>query len=108
MPAPRVRRNDPVTRTPHRRKLSNEDAETRSIVFTKDRWGRFPPPTQEFAVRAGRQPFITIIVAEDCDYVSPPHQHLHPEAGHFADRFRFPAGSTIEIAFGKAIIIRNG
>lgn len=38
---------------PYRRKLSREDADTGTILITKDRWRAFPPPMREFAVTAG-------------------------------------------------------
>lgn len=95
--------------SPYRRTLSAEDAETRSILITKDRWRHFPPPLEEFTVRVGRQSFVTNIVPEDCSCVLPPHQHMHLQAGHFADRLEFKPGSVVEINFGlNAILIRNG
>ena len=38
---------------PYRRKLSREDAETGTILITKDRWPAFPPPMQEFSISIG-------------------------------------------------------
>ena len=109
MATPRIARPSPAPTRPYKRKLSREDAETGSILITKDRWRHFPPPLQEFTVRVGRQSYVTTIVAEDCNCVPPPHQHLHLEAGHFAHLLRFQAGDVIEIQPARDVfIIRNG
>lgn len=93
----------------YRRKLSREDVDTQTVLITKDRWGHFPPPLQEFTVRVGRETFVTTIVAEDCSCVLPAHQHYHLEAGHFVGRLRFLPGSTIEIEPREdGLRIRNG
>lgn len=94
---------------PYRRRLSPEDADTGSILITKDRWRDFPPPMTEFAIDAGGRRFATRIVAEDCACVPPPHQHLHLEAAHFRDRLNFTKGAVIEIVReGDAYVIRDG
>jgi hypothetical protein len=99
---------------PYRRKLSREDAETATILITKDRWPAFPPPMQEFSVSVGRpgvggRRFATRIVAEDCACVAPPHQHYHLEAGHFSKLLDFSRGAVIEIAADAGrYTIRNG
>jgi hypothetical protein len=93
----------------YRRRLSREDAETGTVLITKDRWRLFPPPMTEFAVEVAGARFATRIVAEDCDCVRPPHQHWHLEAGHFRDRLDFAAGVTIEVArVHGAWVVRNG
>lgn len=82
---------------PYRRKLSGEDADTGTVLITKDRWRAFPPPMQEFAVEVAGRRFATRIVAEDCVCVPPPHQHYHLEAGHFRHLLDFARGRTVEI-----------
>ena len=109
MATPRIARPSPAPTRPYKRKLSREDAETGSILITKDRWRHFPPPMQEFAVRVGSQSFVTTIVSEDCNCVPPSHQHLHLQAGHFAHLLRFQTGEVIEVQPTRgAFIIRNG
>ncbi|MHB8375522.1 MAG: hypothetical protein ACYDEB_01005 [Dehalococcoidia bacterium] len=94
---------------PYRRKLSREDADTGTILIAKARWRMFPPPMAEFAVRAGGRRFHTRIIAEDCDCVPPPHQHLHLEAGHLRGQLDFRPGALIEIARqGEEYVLRNG
>jgi len=94
---------------PYRHKLSREDAETGSILITKDRWRTFPPPMQEFVVDVAGRRFATRIVAEDCECVPPPHQHYHLEAGHFRHLLDFAAGKVIEIEPGDDVYaVRNG
>jgi hypothetical protein len=94
---------------PYRRKLSREDAETGTILITKDRWRDFPPPMQEFNVRVGRATYPTRLVAEDCSCVPPPHQHYHLEAAHFAKGLRFQPGEVVEIeSRDDTFVLRNG
>lgn len=95
---------------PYRRKLSREDADTGTILITKDRWSAFPKPMEEFTVRVGRRSFATRIVAEDCVCVPPAHQHYHLEMGHFRDLLDFSRGAIVEIEFSRAgaALIRNG
>jgi hypothetical protein len=94
---------------PYRRKLSAEDAETGTILITKDRWSMFPEPMREFPVRIGRRRLATRIVAEDCTCVPPPHQHLHLEAGHLRGLLDFRKGDVIEIRRdGDDYVLRNG
>jgi hypothetical protein len=95
---------------PYRRKLSGEDAETGTVLITKDRWKSFPPPMQEFQVGVGRRRFATRIVAEDCVCVPPPHQHMHLEAGHFRHLLDFSKGAIVEIEIREDGVrsIRNG
>ena len=87
----------PATTTAYARKLSAEDADTRSILIEKSRWRAFPPPMQEFTVVVAGQPFQTRIIAEDCSCVPPPHQHYHLEAGHFAHLLDFRRGARINV-----------
>jgi hypothetical protein len=82
---------------PYRRKLSAEDVETGSILLEKSRWRDFPAPMTEFPVEAAGTRFATRIVAEDCNCVPPPHQHLHLEAGHFRDRLNFERGAVVVV-----------
>jgi hypothetical protein len=94
---------------PYRHKLSREDADTGTILITKDRWRAFPPPMREFAVDVGGRRFATRIVAEDCACVPPPHQHLHLEAGHFRHLLEFTRGAIVEIEVDDdGCTIRNG
>lgn len=94
---------------PYRRKLSAEDVETGSILIEKSWWKRFPPPLEEFGVRVSGQPFVTTIVAEDCDCIGEPHQHYHLEAGHFAHLLDFSRGATVVIEPSPgAYMIANG
>ena len=79
------------------RKLSREDVETGSILITKDRWGMFPPPLEEFSVVVGSETFRTCVVAEECSCVPPPHQHYHLEAGHFRHMLDFRPGRTVVV-----------
>jgi hypothetical protein len=94
---------------PYRRKLSREDADTGTILITKDRWSTFPPPMQEFAVEIGGRRFATRIVPEDCACVPPPHQHYHLEAGHVRKLLDFTKGAVIEIEqAADRYMVRNG
>ncbi len=94
---------------PYRRKLSSEDADTASILVTKDRWRDFPAPMTEFEVRVGRTAYATRIVAEDCECLAPKHQHYHLEAGHFARKLKFRKGDVVDISGGDgAYTLRNG
>jgi hypothetical protein len=94
---------------PYRRKLSREDADTGTILITKDRWRAFPPPMEAFTIRVGRKHFETRIVAEDCACVPSPHQHYHLEAGHISKVLDFSRGSVIEIeGSGGDYVARNG
>lgn len=94
---------------PYRRKLSREDADTGSILVTKDRWRAFPAPMREFVVEVAGQRLATRIVAEDCSCVLPPHQHYHLEAEHFRHLLDFTKGRTLEIAESRGVYtVRNG
>ncbi len=94
---------------PYRRKFSREDADTGTILITKDRWCVFPPTMQEFAVDVAGRRFATRIVAEDCACVLPPHQHLHLEAGHFRHLLDFTRGAIVEIEVDDGVCtVRNG
>jgi len=94
---------------PYRRKLSREDADTGSVLITKDRWRVFPPPMQEFVVDVAGRRFATRIVAEDCECVPPAHQHYHLEAGHFRHLLDFAPGAVIEIERDDGVYaVRNG
>jgi hypothetical protein len=94
---------------PYRRTLSREDADTGTILVTKDRWRAFPPPMQEFAVDVAGRRFATRIVAEDCACVLPPHQHLHLEAGHFRHLLDLTRGAIVEIEVDDGVCtVRNG
>jgi hypothetical protein len=94
---------------PYRRKLSREDADTGTILITKDRWRAFPAPMQEFAIAVRGRRFATRIVAEDCGCVLPPHQHYHLEAGHFRHLLEFNRGNVIEISqSGPVYTASNG
>lgn len=94
---------------PYRRKLSSEDANTGSVLITKDRWRAFPPPMQEFPVEVAGKRFATRIVAEDCECVPPAHQHYHLEAGHFRHLLDFDRGSVVEIVEADGVYaVRNG
>jgi hypothetical protein len=94
---------------PYRRKLSREDADTGTILITKDRWRVFLPTMQEFAVDVAGRRFATRIVAEDCACVLPPHQHLHLEAGHFRHLLDFTRGAIVEIEVDDGVCtVRNG
>jgi hypothetical protein len=93
----------------YRRKLSHEDAETGTLLITKDRWSMFPPPMTEFPLDVAGARFETRIVAEDCACVPPPHQHLHLELGHVRDRLDFGKGAVVEVErTGDAYVVRNG
>jgi hypothetical protein len=85
------------------RKLSREDADTGTILITRDRWRMFPKPLEEFVVEAGGERFITTIVPEDCACVPPPHQHYHLEAGHFRDRLGLATGLTVVIERAEGV-----
>jgi hypothetical protein len=94
---------------PYRRKLSRGDADTGTILITKDRWSMFPPPMQEFAVEIGGRRFATRIVPEDCACVPPPHQHYHLEPAHVGKLLDFTKGAVIEIEQGPdRYVVRNG
>lgn len=96
-------------RTPYIRKLSAEDVDTGSLLIEKARWRAFPAPMQEFAVEAAGQRFATRIVAEDCNCVPPPHQHLHMELGHLRHLLRFERGERVVVEQGDgAYLISNG
>jgi len=98
----------PADRT-YRRKLSREDADTGTLLITKDRWAMFPAPMTAFPVEVAGARFETRIVAEDCACVPPPHQHLHLELGHVADLLDFRRGVVVEVArAGDGYILRNG
>jgi hypothetical protein len=83
--------------TIYRRRLSREDADTGTILITKDRWRMFPPPLEEFAVEVGGQRFLTTIVAKDCACVGEPHRHDHLEAGPFRHLIEFAPGRWVAI-----------
>jgi hypothetical protein len=109
MPTRRPAPGDKPRANRYRRKLSREDAETGTILITKNRWSMFPPPLDEFQVRVGRKTYVTTIVPEDCSCVPPAHQHMHLAAQHFAERLRFSPGDVIEIeALSSGFVVRNG
>lgn len=69
----------------------------------------FPEPMREFPIRVGGRRFATRIVAEDCNCVPPPHQHLHLEAGHLRELVDFRKGDVVEVAReGDGYVLRNG
>jgi hypothetical protein len=94
----------------YRRKLSREDAETGTLLITKNRWPYFPRPMRQFTLVSRRDRVVTRIVAEDCACVAPPHQHYHLEAGHLRGSLRFHVGDVVEILRTREdeYIIRNG
>ena len=99
----------PASTRAYRRRLSAEDADTGTILITKDRWSMSPEPMREFPVPVGRRRLDTRIVAEDCNCVPPPHQHLHLEAGHLRHLLDWRKGAVIEIARdGDGYVLRNG
>ena len=97
-------------RRTYRRKLSREDAETGTLLITKDRWSMFPAPMTEFPIEVRGSRFETRIVAEDCVCVPPPHQHLHLELGHVRERLDFHTGAVVEVdrTPDGAYIVRDG
>jgi hypothetical protein len=98
----------PAPTTTYERKLSAEDADTRSILILKSRWRAFPPPMQEFTAVVAGQSFQTRVVAEDCSCVPPPHQHYHLEAGHFAHLLDFRRGARVSVERrGEAYHVAN-
>lgn len=95
---------------PNHRKLSREDADTATLLISKDRWSALHTPMEEFTVRVGCRRFATRIVAEDCVCVPPTDQHMHLTAGHFRNLLDFSRGAILEIEFSEAgaPLIRNG
>lgn len=94
---------------PYRRKLSREDADTGTILITKGCWGDFPPPKREFSVIVEGEAVPARIVAENCSCVTPPHQHMHLEAGPLPPQLAFKRGRVIEIVReGQSYVLRNG
>src|SRR4030042_2841319 len=80
---------------PYRRKLSRADVATGTMLIDKHAWRLFPPPMEEFTVLVAGQEFRTLIVAEDCVCVPPPHQHYHLEAAHFRHLLDFNPGRSV-------------
>jgi hypothetical protein len=94
---------------PYRHKLKREDVDTGTMLIEKSAWASFPPTRQEFAVEAGGGRFATRIVAEDCSYRPPAHQHLHVAAGHFRAVPDFSPDAAVEIGEADDTYqIRNG
>ena len=79
------------------RKLSSEDVHRRSLLITKDAWKMFPPPGKPIVLKLGEEKFKTIIEAEPCICVPPPHEHYHLPMGDLAARLPWQKGLVVTL-----------